>query len=180
MKLRARREEDKSERTAAILRAAAEIWSKSSWSDFTMTEVARRAGLVKGTLYLYFPTKEHLLQEVFERMIDDYLGAVDRALVKRRGRLTAVHVAAACSDNLRGRDSLLRLLRVFGLSERARERLRSTAMVIEERMPVRRRGESLRFMLRAIALFAGLSTLNDLRDAADAVALLASGMEKRR
>jgi AcrR family transcriptional regulator len=180
MKLRARREEDKSERTAAILKAAGEIWSKSSWSDFTMTDVARRTGLVKGTLYLYFATKEELLQAIFERMLGEYFDSVDRSLIKRKGRWPALFVAETFAGCLRGRDSFLRLLPIFGLNDNARERMRATAALIEDHVPVRRHGEGLRFVVRGLALFTGLSNLNELRDAADAAALLAEGMEKRR
>ena len=78
MKQRARRAEDKAERTAAILKAGRELWSDGN--DFTMTEVAERAGIVKGTIYLYFKTREKLLQAIFKRVIDESFDDIDRQL----------------------------------------------------------------------------------------------------
>ncbi len=174
MKLRARRAEDKGERAAAILKAGREIWSRRSWSDFTMGEVAAHAGVVKGTLYLYFATKEDLLQAMFAGMVDDYLNDVERTLEKRSGKWTASHVAHAFAGNLRGREMFLRLP-----SSLPEPRLAKTAMLIERRLPVKR-GESMRFLRRTFALLNGLAGRNDFDDALDAITVLANGMEKRR
>ena len=76
MKQRARRSEDKAKRRAAILRAATELWS--SGSDLSMTDVARRAGITKGTVYLYFETRQQLMRAVLQ-------GLLDRQLDKRPG-----------------------------------------------------------------------------------------------
>src|ERR1700680_407006 len=114
MKQRARRDEDKAERIAAILDAGRELWSRSPWSDFTVGDVAAQAGIVKGTVYLYFTSKERLLLAVFEEMFEEYLDAVDRALEKRRGRWSADHVAGAFAAALSGRDPFLRMLPILG------------------------------------------------------------------
>lgn len=110
MRQRARRDEDKAERVAAILTAAREVWSHATWSSFSADEVAKRAGIVKGTIYLYFPSKERLLLAVFECELEEVLDDIDRALGTRRARWSAGHVAEAFANAVRGRDALLRLL----------------------------------------------------------------------
>ena len=49
------------QRRAEILAAALHLFSSKGFYDTTMEEVAREAGVAKGTIYLYFQSKEHLL-----------------------------------------------------------------------------------------------------------------------
>jgi TetR/AcrR family fatty acid metabolism transcriptional regulator len=49
------------QRRAEILEAALHLFSSKGFHDTTMEEVAREAGVAKGTIYLYFQSKEHLL-----------------------------------------------------------------------------------------------------------------------
>ena len=47
-----------------ILRAAATEFAKRGFSNATMDDIARRAGVAKGTLYLYFTSKHNLFTEM--------------------------------------------------------------------------------------------------------------------
>ena len=49
------------QRRAEILEAALGLFSSKGFHDTTMEEVAKEAGVAKGTIYLYFQSKEHLL-----------------------------------------------------------------------------------------------------------------------
>ncbi len=55
------------ERRQAILEAALRVWAKRGFDGTSVAEVAREAGLTKGTLYLYFPGKQALLEEALRR-----------------------------------------------------------------------------------------------------------------
>jgi AcrR family transcriptional regulator len=55
------------ERRTAILEAALRVWAKRGFDGTSVAEVAREAGLTKGTLYLYFPSKQSLLEEALRR-----------------------------------------------------------------------------------------------------------------
>lgn len=59
-KKRARSEDEKEARKAAILAAAREMIAVVGFDGVTMSGLAKRAGLAKGTLYLYVRTKEEL------------------------------------------------------------------------------------------------------------------------
>ena len=76
---RAIQAEDKQERQQAILDAAARLLARSPERIANMADVADEAGLAKGTVYLYFPSKEELLLAVHERNIDGFF----RALITR-------------------------------------------------------------------------------------------------
>lgn len=76
---RAIQAEDKQERHHAILDAAERLLERSPERIANVAEVADEAGLAKGTVYLYFPSKEELLLAVHERNIDGFF----RALIAR-------------------------------------------------------------------------------------------------
>jgi TetR/AcrR family fatty acid metabolism transcriptional regulator len=56
---------DKSEKKAAILQAAMKQFARKGVSAAKMSDIAAEAGIGKGTIYEYFPTKESLFQESF-------------------------------------------------------------------------------------------------------------------
>lgn len=58
---RARSESEKLDRRQAILAAAEEHLAEASFEGFSMAGLARKAGIAKGTLYLYFETREEVL-----------------------------------------------------------------------------------------------------------------------
>jgi AcrR family transcriptional regulator len=76
---RAIQAEAKHERHLAILDAAERLLLRSPDHSANVAEVADEAGLAKGTVYLYFPSKEELLLAVHERNIDGFF----RALIAR-------------------------------------------------------------------------------------------------
>lgn len=77
MRQRARTDEAKERRRRALLDAALEVFFERGLSAARMEDVAARAGLSKGTLYLYFASKEAL----FAALIDDVVKPnIDRAV----------------------------------------------------------------------------------------------------
>lgn len=67
---RARSEEQKALRRQAVLEAAEGYFAVVGYEAFSMAQLARRAGLVKGTLYLYFKTKEELFLTLYEKSLN--------------------------------------------------------------------------------------------------------------
>jgi AcrR family transcriptional regulator len=70
----------KQERHHAILDAAERLLLRSAERMANVAEVADEAGLAKGTVYLYFPSKEELLLAVHERNIEGFFTALIRLL----------------------------------------------------------------------------------------------------
>ena len=52
------------ERPKQILDAAVQVFGERGLAHARLDDIARRAGLSKGTIYLYFPNKEELFREV--------------------------------------------------------------------------------------------------------------------
>jgi len=77
--LRAHRPEQKERRRQAILAGAAQLFGTCRYQDLRMADLARALGLGKGTLYLYFPTKEALFLAVLQAEMGAwFLGAAAR------------------------------------------------------------------------------------------------------
>ena len=62
---RARSAEQKALRREAVLEAAEAYFLEVGYEAFSMAQLAKKAGLVKGTLYLYFKTREELFMTLY-------------------------------------------------------------------------------------------------------------------
>jgi AcrR family transcriptional regulator len=69
----------RTERRAAILAAALEEFAARGFAATRLDDVARRAGVAKGTIYLYFRDKETLFQELVRTMLSPLVGAIEAA-----------------------------------------------------------------------------------------------------
>ena len=63
-------------RRAEILKAAFEVFSEHGFAQARLDEVARRAGIAKGTIYLYFSDKEALFVELLRETAQPVLGGM--------------------------------------------------------------------------------------------------------
>jgi AcrR family transcriptional regulator len=70
---RARSETEKLEREGSILTAAEILLRQSDYDSMTMQAVATAAGLAKGTIYLYFTSRESLVLAVHDRLFDRWI-----------------------------------------------------------------------------------------------------------
>src|SRR2546427_4118632 len=66
-------------RREAILAAALEECSAGGFAATRLDDVAERAGVAKGTIYLYFRDKESLFQELVRAMLGPVVGALEAA-----------------------------------------------------------------------------------------------------
>src|SRR5215472_6023744 len=66
-------------RRAAILAAALEEFAMRGFADTRLDDVARRAHIAKGTIYLYFRDKESLFQELVRSMLSPLVGTIEAA-----------------------------------------------------------------------------------------------------
>jgi AcrR family transcriptional regulator len=76
------RQSAREEKRALILQAASQVFARKGYETAALEEVARKAGLAKGTLYLYFKDKEALYLQtvlhVLESLQTDLLQQVER------------------------------------------------------------------------------------------------------
>lgn len=74
------KERQREERAALILRAAQEVFTERGYYDTSIDEIAARAGIAKGTVYLHFASKEDLLVALVEQQIVGFLSFVDQVI----------------------------------------------------------------------------------------------------
>ncbi len=67
-------------RLLVILEAAREVFTEQGYSDLTMRKVAGKAGISIGNLNYYYRTKEDLLRDLLEYVINPYLEEFYRAI----------------------------------------------------------------------------------------------------
>ena len=64
-------------RREAVLSAALDEFSSRGFEAARLDDVARRAGVAKGTIYLYFRDKESLFQELISTMLTPLVGTIE-------------------------------------------------------------------------------------------------------
>src|SRR5215813_10302113 len=67
-------------RREAILAAALDEFSAQGFAAARLDDVARRAGVAKGTIYLHFRDKEALFQELIRSVLSPFVGTLEVAL----------------------------------------------------------------------------------------------------
>ncbi len=173
MRLRARNERDKSARRRAILDAALAVWSATNYAGFTMSAVAKRAGVVKGTVYLYFETKEELLLDLLEELLASWLDEIDRRFQEPGGTWGPERAAEALSGSLAGREALTRLLSAAGgilehniglerarrFKESLRSRVLRTSALVALRLPWLGAAGAARLCVQVYALLTGFGEM---------------------
>lgn len=167
---RARADADKQSRRRDLLRAAADAFADQSYAAVTVAEIARGAGLAKGTVYLYFQTKEELFLQLVLEQLGDWLDEVERELTAETALLQPEEMARLLVRTLARRRQLTRLLALLHVvleqnipapvaQAFKRELLARTVRagaVLERRFLDFEPGDGLRFLLHLHAATIGL------------------------
>ncbi len=111
MAQRALATEDKQARQAAILSAARDLFNEGDGGLPTASQVAAASGLAKGTVYLYFQTKEEIFANLLLEGWIPVMGAVESIFRATKGRRSDKIQAfiEGLVDHLDGHPELLRL-----------------------------------------------------------------------
>ncbi len=75
----------KEERPSEILAAALEEFVEHGYAATKLEDVARRAGITKGTLYLYFESKDALFKAVVQETVVPLLASAERLVSDHEG-----------------------------------------------------------------------------------------------
>ncbi len=105
-------------RRTQIVEAAVRVWLRGGFDATPVDAIAREAGLAKGTLYLYFPSKEALLDEA----------------IRRYSLLPAIGEAVRALDDVPWEEAVPRIVRE--LWRRLREQSPIVGLMLRE-MPLR-------------------------------------------
>jgi AcrR family transcriptional regulator len=72
-------------RRAELLAAAAEVFAERGYSATTVREVAEAAGILGGSLYYHFDSKESMVEEILSTFLDDMWAGFERVLAAGLG-----------------------------------------------------------------------------------------------
>ncbi|MEM7152429.1 MAG: TetR family transcriptional regulator [Myxococcota bacterium] len=178
VKQRARKDEDKAARRRAILAVAARLLARQPYQRITMAEVARRCNLAKGTLYLYFRSKEELFLAALEDELALWLDSVTEALEQLPADTDGdapQRFATAVTQNLVQRGTLTVLLPLLhtvleqnidedtavSFKRMLLEKMGQGALGVEQAIPGLPPGSGAKVLLRLHALVVGLRQMAD-------------------
>jgi TetR/AcrR family transcriptional regulator len=173
-KQRARSADDKELRRLAIVGAARRALQRRPLAELTVAEMGRAAGLAKGSVFRYFPTREELVLAVYEEELAELFAALGAQIVAepsltadRLASLFVAEVAArpvflqlsvvvhAVLEHRVSLDSAVRFKRVLATH------LFGAGLLLESRLAGLRPGEGAKLILRAHALLIGFWQLCD-------------------
>ncbi|HEX2911565.1 MAG TPA: TetR family transcriptional regulator [Chloroflexia bacterium] len=170
---RAVKDNQKQQRRQSILDTAWQIFQKIPYQTITMAGVAEQAGLAKGTVYLYFKTKEELFLTIQEQQLESWFDEIEYSLTEERGRLSIEQLARLLCQSLEERTSFTRLLAImhsileqnidFETALRFKQmlarRMQQVGNMLEDNFPFLLPGQGLQTLLRIYALLLGLQEI---------------------
>jgi AcrR family transcriptional regulator len=169
---RARSEEQKTKRREVILHAALRLFKTRRYRLISMSDVAAAAHLAKGSVYLYFETREDLFLAVLRRELSDWFEEIETALPGAEGPEA---VADALCASLARREAMTKLLTILhtvleqnvdfqtALSFKMflAVRVLETGRLLEISLPFLAPGEGAATLLHIDAFLMGLRQLSD-------------------
>ena len=78
----------RAERRAEVLAAAAELFASRGYVATTVREVAEAAGMLGGSLYYHFDSKESMIDEILSGFLTDMWADYDRIMARTWARRT--------------------------------------------------------------------------------------------
>jgi AcrR family transcriptional regulator len=167
--------EQKIERRQAILDTAWSLFQTSSYEAVTINAVAEQLQLAKGTVYLYFQTKEELFLAIEQQQLEEWFDDVDSRLPKLRGRGTTDQVTNLIGRSLEKRQGFTRLLAILHtvieqnidyeaalqFKRQLKTHLLTTGALLEACLPFLKLGQGAQLLLRIDALVIGLQHESD-------------------
>ena len=169
IKQRAMLEEDKQLRRRAILSAATALLLQHPDRLASVQDVALQSGLAKGTMYLYFRTKEEIYLAVHEQQTHQFFDTLEALLARERSRPSLKRLTRNVVEAIRQHPSFLPLAIQCPEFERNADldvvahckagigaRLQQIGASIEVTYPRLKKGDGARLLIRSYGLMLGL------------------------
>ncbi|MEP6703131.1 MAG: TetR family transcriptional regulator [Betaproteobacteria bacterium] len=162
-------DEDKQLRRQSILSAAATELLDHPERLASVEEVARRAGLAKGTMYLYFATREEIYLALHEQHSHHFFDTLESLLGREKSRPSLKRLNRNVVEAIRQNPAFLPLAIQCPSFERNADfdtvarckagigaRLQALGSTVETMYPGMKKGEGARLLIRSCALMLGL------------------------
>ena len=96
---RARNPEQKEQRRAALLEAAATLFEQEGLDGVSLNAIANQAGISKGNIYRYFESREDIFLHLLLAYYQEWVVTLERALAPLAGNGDVETVARAMADS---------------------------------------------------------------------------------
>lgn len=176
IKQRAISDQQKEERRQAILTAALTLYKETSYEAVNIAQVAQKAGVAKGTFYLYFKTKEELFLAMLAEEFVDWFDEFDVGLTTiqtTQGTCSIDEFITGVGTTLANRSTLIRLIAIlhavleqnidfdtaYHFKQMLLARIAQTGALTEAVLSFLKPGEGVFLMLHTYALIIGVQQL---------------------
>lgn len=170
IKQRAINEEQKQTRRQIILDVALQLFQEATYEAVSMATVAEQAKLAKGTLYLYFKTKEELFLALQTQAFERWFDQVDAGLRAMTQQPSPTAFVAFLAGTLAAHPALVRLIAILHTTleynidfsaalhfkQMLLRRVEQTGPLLEMQLPFLRPGEGAQLLIHIHALVIGL------------------------
>jgi TetR/AcrR family transcriptional regulator len=173
---RALREPEKEARKTEILQAAERLFRTGEFEEIKVADIAKEAGLAKGTVFLYFATKEEIFLELLIAEYETWFDGID-ALLSGPGFDTVsgwkTAVLEYIGKSMESQETLYRLVAILhpvlerniGFDAAVRfktflsAQIRKTGSLLEAVLPSLRNGKGAVLLVQLHALIVGFSNI---------------------
>lgn len=93
-----------SDKREAILRSATKVFAKKGFFNSKVADIAAKAGIADGTVYLYFKSKDEILHSIFDRAMAEFISEgkqeIDKLAdpVEKLRKISALHLERLGAD----------------------------------------------------------------------------------
>lgn len=191
IKQRAVTEDQRQERRQVLLDAAWQLFQHTPYEQINIVDIAHRAQLAKGTIYLYFDTKEALFLAVQAQQLVEWFDVLEEELAARAGCSNVPDVANVICTTLSARPALTRLLSILhvvleqnidyptalALKRMLLERITRLGAKMEACLPVLQPGQGAQAAMWIYTFLLGLHQLTNPAPVVQQVILHEPGMQ---
>lgn len=191
IKKRAVTDQQRQERRQVLLAAAWELFQENSYEKINIVDVAHAASLAKGTVYLYFATKEALFLAVQEQQLAEWFDALEDGLSGLGGVGDAPQVAGIICGTLSRRPALMRLFAILhtileqnidyqtalAFKQMLLQRITRLGTALEAGLPIMQTGQGVQAAMWIYTFLLGLQQLTNPAPLVQEVIAREPGME---
>ncbi len=173
---RAVNDQQKGARRESVLDAARRLFVGAGFFDVSMSMIAKETQVAKGTVYLYFKTKEEIFLELSKRDFEDWFDSLSSALTKASKPLSNKEFSNLFTTTLNGRETAVRLMSLLHLVLEKNvsydevldyklsllDKSSSLSSLVEETLPYLNKGEGIQLLTRVHSLLIGWGQMTDI------------------
>jgi len=170
-------------RREAVLQAARDLFVETGFFDVSMSMIAKRAGVAKGTVYIYFKTKEEIFLALSLVELESWLSQWAAALAIAPGALSNAQFISVLRKTFTGRKPMYRLISLMHLvleknvaydealsfKRQLSVMTAEVAELIEKRLPYLGKGQGVMVLFNLHCLVVGWSQMTETSPVLDRV-----------